>query len=228
MVAGMIRDTPHLPSTPALTVLIVDDHPIVLAGLRMLLEVDQRFTICAEARNVAEACAAAVEWQPDLVIADLALTGRDDGLELVRELGRIAPDARTLVYSSSDERDYARLALAAGARGYVSKVQGLPYVAEALQTIADGGIEVSSVVREQMDGEAAGSPIPDGLAALSSRERQVLDMIGSGASLAAIAQQLRVSVKTVGTYRDRIKTKLGMDNARMLDRFAAARRSTGG
>lgn len=196
-----------------LSVLIIDDHPIVLAGLRMVLEIDPRFVICAEAASAAAAQEAAARLLPDLMIADLALAGGDDGIGLIRRLKAAAPDTRILVYSSSDEREYARHALAAGASGYVSKSAGLPRVADALARIAAGGIDVAPAIRRG-PGDA-----------LSARELQVLDMIGEGHGLTVIAQRLGVTVKTVSTYRDRLKIKLGLDSARMLDRYAAARRT---
>lgn len=196
----------------ALSVLIIDDHPIVLAGLRMVLEVDPRFVICAEAASAAAACEAAGRLLPDLMIADLALAGGNDGIELIRRLKAAAPDTRILVYSSSDEREYARHAIAAGARGYVSKSAGLQRVADALTRIAAGAIDIGPAVG-QVQGDS-----------LSRRELQVLDMIGEGHGLTAMAHKLGVTVKTVSTYRDRLKIKLGLDSARMLDRYAAARR----
>lgn len=207
--------------TAPFRLLVIDDHPVVLYGLRLLLRGHARFAICAEAATVGEARAQAEALQPDFIIADLVLGGRD-GIAMIEDLTTICP-ARIMVYSSHDELVYARHVLKAGAKGYVSKNEGLEAVEAALNIMAGGEIAVSAAVqaltmRDYVQGERAA----EGLAALSARELQVLDMIGRGHDLQMLARELSLSSKTIGTYRERLKTKLGIDTAQGLQAYAIA------
>jgi DNA-binding NarL/FixJ family response regulator len=216
-------------SSPPLTVFVIDDHPVVAAGLRLLLDGDARFTMAGEAAEARGGLRAVEESRPDLVVLDLVLGGRD-GLELIEDLLAAHPAAKVLVYSSQPELHYARRALRAGARGYVSKAVGLEQVRTALAAIAAGDVHVSesvqrSLVREFADGARGLRPAP--LDQLSDRELQVFRLLGTGLGSAEIAAELRLSLKTVSTYRERLKNKLALDNARELERGAEAFVRTG-
>jgi DNA-binding NarL/FixJ family response regulator len=201
--------------------LLIDDHPVVISGLRLLIAGSARFTIVGEARTVQDALLLAEELQPDIVVTDLAMGG-NDRIALVEDLIAIAPTALILVYSSSDETQWARHALRAGARGYVSKAEPLEAVAEALETMVSGAIHVSAAVQRLLVADFAGSrrDAPD-IAALSARELQILTLMGDGRSPLSLGQELGLSVKTIGSYRERLKIKLGLESMRMLDRYAA-------
>lgn len=203
-------------------VLLVDDHPVVLFGLRFLLEQKPRFAVCGEVEDSVSARAQAGALQPDYIILDLVLGGRD-GIELLEDLRAIAPAARILVYSSQNEWRFARRSIKAGARGYVAKSEGLPIVARALDTIAEGGIFISEAVRQRMlDAFATDTVVSAqaGIDQLSNRELQVLRMIGDGYSSRDVALELGVSIKTIGTYCERIKIKLRLDSFRDLQILA--------
>lgn len=200
-------------------VLIVDDHPVVLSGLRMLLSLDPCYAICAEATTTVAAREAADRHRPDVIVTDLVL-GRADGTELIEDLAVAAPDARIIVYSSQEETLWARLALRAGARGYVSKAEPLDAVARALDVVLSGEVHVSLAVQRLLARDAASPNQLFDLAALSPRELQILRLMSEGLSLQVLGAELRLSVKTVGTYRERLKTKLGFDSVRTLERFA--------
>jgi DNA-binding NarL/FixJ family response regulator len=202
-------------------VLLVDDHPVMRMGLRMVLEPSGKFTVCGEASTVAEGRELAEKLRPDFVVLDLLLGGRD-GMELVSDILAAHPAAYILIYSSQDELRYARRALQAGARGYISKATALPDVLAALETLARGELHVSAAVQRALVQDAArGSANPfNALDNLSNRELQVFRLLGSGLSTEAVAGELRLSVKTVGTYRERLKDKLGLENARELERCA--------
>lgn len=189
--------------------LIIDDHPVVLTGLRLLFAADPRFEVAGEATSAAAARAEPGRLQPDLIVTDLVMGGAD-GIALIEDLAAIGPRAAILVYSSHDERLWGPRVLRAGARGFVAKAEPLDAVAEALAALVAGRRHV---------GSAAPQP-PATEAALSARERQVLGLIGEGYSLQAMAATLGLSVKTVGTYRERLKAKFGLDNVRMLERIA--------
>ncbi len=206
-------------SIPASTsgVLIVDDHPIVLYGLRLALEQDRRFLVVGEAGDAESARAMVRALQPAYVVLDLVLGGRD-GIELVRDITAAAQSTRILIYSSQNEWRYARRVLASGARGFVNKSEGLDVVVGALDVLARGDTFVSDDLRRHLLDAFVQSGSRDVVAmpTLSERETQVLRLIGTGLSMGEIADVLAVSIKTVSTYRDRLKAKLGLDNARSL------------
>lgn len=204
------------------SVLIVDDHPIVRMGLRLLLEDVPTFSVCGEADSVAHAKQLATELHPDFIVLDLVLGGRD-GTELIETLLALHPGTRILVYSSQNESTYARRCLRAGAGGFVAKSAGLARVREALELIARGEIAVSEEVQRALVREFADSgrdPAHSPLEVLSARELQVLRLLGDGHDSRSIAAELHLSMKTVGTYRERLKLKLGLDSARELERYA--------
>lgn len=200
------------------TILIIDDHPVVLFGLKFLFQDDGRFSVSGEAGDAGLARSLAGQLQPDFIILDLVLGGRD-GLELLKELSVLAPAARVLVYSSQNERYFARTCQAAGAWGYVPKSQGLPIVAEAIAAIAAGKPYFAGSPEADDDGAVQMLTLP-ALDQLSARELQVLRLIGQGVSTREISAALELSIKTVGTYRERIKTKLMLENVRDLDTLA--------
>lgn len=205
-----------------LSILVVDDHPVVGAGLRLLFEGGGRYAVVGEAANAVVARRLVQDLRPDLVVLDLVLGGRD-GLELIEDLLEREPRLKILVYSSQDELQYARRALRAGARGYVSKATGLEKVEEALDVLVAGEIAVSeavqrALVRDYADAARGLRPAP--LDQLSDRELQVFRLLGTGLGSAAIAEELRLSLKTVSTYRERLKDKLSLQTARELERSA--------
>jgi DNA-binding NarL/FixJ family response regulator len=199
-------------------VLIIDDHPVVLSGLRLLLDGDPAFAICGEAASPSQACLITDDEQPDIIITDLAMAG-EDGSHLVDDLLAILPTTRILVYSSHEESTWAPRVIRSGARGFISKAEPLDTVATALEAIIGGDIYVSPAAQRLLVNDFARSAVSE-TKGLSTRELQVLRLIAEGASLQSLAQRLELSVKTVGTYRERLKTKLGLDSVRMLERFA--------
>lgn len=205
---------------PPYRLLLVDDHPIVLSGLRLLLAGSPRYGIAGEAHSADAARAAAETEQPDIIVTDLVLGG-NDRIALIEDLVAIAPAAAILVYSSSDETIWARHALRAGARGYVAKAEPLEAVAAALDSIMEGAIHVSPAVQRLLmaDFAAPAAALSD-LASLSSRELQILTLMGTGRSPQSLGQELGLSVKTIGSYRERLKIKLGLESVRMLERYA--------
>jgi two-component system response regulator NreC len=203
--------------------LIVDDHPIVLTGLKLLLSGEGRFAIVGEAASAPAAYVEAERLQPDVIITDLTM-GDGDGIALIEDLRAILPGGRIVVYSSRDEAIWAPQAIRAGAHGYVLKSEPLDSVAVALDRVMAGAIHVGEAVQQslivdvgrQRDRRA-------GIGGLSAREFQILRLIGQGATLQSLANDLRLSVKTVGTYRERLKVKLGLDSVRELEGYAADR-----
>jgi DNA-binding NarL/FixJ family response regulator len=203
--------------------LIVDDHPIVLTGLKLLLAGADRFAVVGEASSAPAACAEAERLQPDVIITDMTM-GDGDGIALIEDLWAMLPTVRILVYSSRDEAIWAPQAIRAGAHGYVPKSEPLDAMATALDRVMAGTIQVSEAVQQSLIADVGQQrDRRTDIDGLSARELQVLKLIGSGETLQTLARQLGLSVKTVGTYRERLKTKLGLDSVRALDRYAAER-----
>ncbi|MBY0320688.1 MAG: response regulator transcription factor [Reyranella sp.] len=203
-------------------VLIVDDHAIVRFGLVQVLEPDPRFEVCGEAATAMEAKRLVTAARPNLAIVDLVLGGRD-GLGLLQEIRALDTGLHVLVFSAQPEMVYARRAFGAGARGYLMKDAGVEKVPEALAVLLLGKRYASDAVQRAMFQEAAAGrgATAGSLGALSDRELQVLRLLGVGLGSAEIAAELSLSMKTVGTYRERLKAKLGADNALQLEQRAA-------
>lgn len=204
-------------------ILIVDDHPVVLFGLQLLLRGHPRFQVCAEATNADDARRLAEELRPDVMVTDLMMGGRD-GHHLIEDVATASPGTRIVVYSSQDETLHARDALKSGARAYVSKTQGLETVERAIVAVLAGLVHLRPGLPDPWprSDELVGRTAVDDL---SPREQQVLALIGRGLDLQSLARELSLSVKTIGTYRERLKIKLGLDSVRSLERLAAARLS---
>jgi two-component system invasion response regulator UvrY len=203
-------------------VLLIDDHPVVRYGIERLLEGDERFELCGAAGDVASAKKLVDAKRPDLIVLDLMLGGRD-GLELVRDLCALHPRGRILVFSAQPEMIYAHRAFLAGASGYLMKDEGLEKIPDALETLLRGERHASGPVQRAIFQKLAGvsSVSPPEVESLSDRELQVLRLMGAGFGTAQIAKELSLSMKTVGTYRERLKNKLGANDGRELERRAS-------
>jgi len=186
------------------------------------LEGSKHLELIASVATAAEAIALAQQHQPDMIILDLVLGGRN-GLELLTELRSIAPSTHVIVYSALDEKLYAQRAFAAGAEGYVMKEAGLLALEEALRTVVQGVPYASEAIKRSLLEEAIKGRLPAaprGVESLSNQELHIFRLIGSGISSSAIAAQLGISPKTVSTHRERIKNKLGFQTSRELERAA--------
>ncbi len=203
-------------------VLIVDDHPIFRMGMAELLNQEDDFTVCAVAEDLASARKALRTLEPDLAIIDITLAG-DNGLDLVKEIGTMDRDIPVLVLSMHDEQVWAERAIRAGARGYIMKKEASETVIQAMRNIIGGKIHVSASIMEllldrmQTRTTSPTAPLVD---LLTDRELEVFRLIGSGLSTREIAERMKLGVKTIGTYRDRVKQKLGIKSAAELIRRA--------
>jgi DNA-binding NarL/FixJ family response regulator len=199
------------------TILLVDDHPLLRTGLALTLDDEPDFEVVGQAADAEEALDVVDRLDPDLVVVDLSLPGMG-GLELVKHLQTIRPETRTLVVSRHDESLYAERAVRAGAKGYVSKLEAGEKIVAAVRTVLRGGIFLSDEIKDKMlFGAAAGrDPMASPLEVLSDRELEVFEMTGRGVETKEVAERLHLSVKTVESYRARIKTKLGLTNSTEL------------
>ncbi len=203
-------------------ILIVDDHPVVRRGLRMLIDDEPDLFVCGEASDADEAIRVLDAKKPDLVIVDLSLK-ESSGLELIKRIKSRNAAAKMLVSSMFDESLYAERVLNAGALGYVSKQEAMEKVIEAIRCVLSGRVYLSAAMSDRMlhrlarDHQAIErSPVET----LSDRELEVFEMIGRGRTTAEIAGQLHLSVKTVETHREKVKAKLGLKTAAELYQHA--------
>jgi DNA-binding NarL/FixJ family response regulator len=195
------------PAIPTIRVAIVDDHPIVRAGLAALIRDEHDLSVCGEAASRDEALALVADAQPDVMLVDLSL-GDASGLDVVREL---AATLRIVVVTVHRDPIRAERALAAGALGYVHKSDAANDVVRAIRRAHAGRSWVSRSLLRPVENEPTGSAnaSPSRMDSLSARELEVFERIGQGMSTQQIGAALGLSAKTVQTYRDRLKVKLG-------------------
>ncbi len=203
-------------------ILIVDDHPLMRKGLAMTLDAEPDLNVCGQVADAEEALGALEEFDPDLAIVDISLPGMS-GLELIKHMQALRPALRTLVVSRHDEALYAERAIRAGARGYVMKLEASDMIVKAVRRVLRGGIYVSEEINERLLlGLAAGRQelAQSPLEVLSDRELEVFELTGRGLGTREIAERLHLSVKTVESYRARIKDKLNLKTAAELMQHA--------
>ena len=199
-------------------ILVIDDHPLLREGIAQLINKQQDLMVCGEAGTAADAKRAVEALVPDAVILDLML-GHSDGLDLIKFLKAVAPKLAVLVISMHDEDVYAKRALEAGALGYIMKHEAPAKVLDALRIVLDGGKFLSPRMAALLgEGEVGGGeewPLTD-------RELHVFRLIGAGLPTREIAARLGLSGKTIETYRENIKVRLGLRDAAELSARARA------
>lgn len=205
-------------------VLIVDDHAIVRAGLRLLISGQEDMTVVGEAGSTQDGIDAAERLSPDVALIDLSLPG-EGGIEAIRRLRRTRPRVRTVALTMHDDPAYLRSVLSAGGSGYVVKRAADSELLAAIRAVREGKSFVSPMVAEAEAQEALAGPqlseaAETALARLSARERQVLVLLAHGHTHSEMAEQLGISVKTVETHRARLSEKLGLKSRSDLVRLA--------
>lgn len=201
-------------------VLIVDDHPLVREGLAARISAQPDLQVCGEASTIEEAVALLRTTHPELVIVDLALK-EGSGLDLIKQARASTPSPKILVVSAYDESLFAERALRAGAQGYINKQELQGSVIDAIRAVLRDELYVSAEMVRRLATHAVGAePIVQGVGALSDRELQVFELIGRGHSTRQIAQQLKRSVHTIESHREKIRTKLNLCSGRELTQQA--------
>jgi DNA-binding NarL/FixJ family response regulator len=204
-------------------ILIVDDHPMMREGLAQLIAREADLEVCGEAEDAGEAMKAVSSLNPDLVLIDITLTGKN-GIELIKDIRAFSPDVLMLVISMHDESLYAERVLRAGGRGYIMKQEGGKRMMLAIRRVLDGQIYVSEKISAKIldlfsgrRSQSENSP----LERLTDRELEVFQKIGQALSTKEIGQQLHISGKTVEVHKGHIKEKLGLKSTRELISYAA-------
>lgn len=203
-------------------IFFVDDHPITREGFGQLINYQSDLHMCGEGGTVADALAAIPAAKPDLLIVDISL-GDGNGVDLIKAILTRQPGLPILVLSTHDESLYAERALRAGAKGYVMKQSPTSEVMKAIREVLSGQIYLSTAMQTKLIHKHLHGHLPGQNAdtdALSDRELEVFQMIGSGRTTRQIAADIHLSVSTVETYRAHIKEKLELRNAMELVRAA--------
>ena len=204
-------------------VLIVDDHPAVREALAMRIGRQSDLEVCGEAADLSEALRLVADTQPDVAVVDISLkTGC--GIDLIKRIKDRNDTVRMLVWSTHSESLYAERALRAGALGYINKDQATDKIVEAIRRVLEGKVYLSDAMVETMLHRTVGGGREEvtrsPLDALADRELEVFRLIGQGVKTAEIAERLHLSVKTIETYRDRIREKLDLSDGTELAHYA--------
>jgi DNA-binding NarL/FixJ family response regulator len=203
------------------TIVLADDHQIVREGIRRLIETRSDFEVIGEVGNGEDAVRMIIERKPDIALMDINMP-RVSGIEATRRLERQGVDTRVLVLSMHEDRSYVEEVLRAGAAGYVVKNSSPEDLLSAIDAVREGRSYLSDSITQQVvdaivhpDGDA-----PAGMAVLTDREREVLQLIAEGLSSKEIAGQLGVSLKTVDSHRSNLMEKLDIHKVAGLVKFA--------
>ncbi len=207
----------------AVRIVIVDDHPMVRERLAEIINREADMQVCGEAEDRPNALEVIGREQPDLAIVDLTLK-RSNGLDLIKDLRAMHPELRILVVSMQEENLYAERVIRAGAHGYITKQEATRKILESIRMVLSGKVYLSDALSADILSRMVGKSKAPGSSfeLLTDRELQVFDLVGQGFGTRQIAEQLGLDVKTVETYRARIKDKLELKDASELLRKAIA------
>lgn len=212
-------------STAPLRVFLADDHPIVLAGVKAMIDRDDALEVVGEARDGRTALRAATELQPDIAVLDISMPGLN-GLKLAEQLRATCPKCRILALTVHEDRGYIRQLLDLGIAGYLLKRSAPEELIRAIHAVAADGLYLDPAVASKALGrpaparaESGAGDAPD----LSDREVEVLRLTASGHSNKSMAAELRIGVKTVETYKARAMEKLGFRTRVELVRYVLAK-----
>lgn len=198
--------------------MLADDHAVVRAGYRFLLEQLQNFQIVAEAQDSDSAYHSYLAHQPDVLVLDLSLPSAG-GLTVIRRLLARDPKANILVFTMHEEPLYAKRALEAGAKGYIPKSADPDILPEAIAKVARGQSYIAEAIAQELAHQyACGQPEP--LSCLSPREFEIFCLAAQGLTLKEIAASLHISYKTAANHLTQIKHKLGVTTPAELTRLA--------
>ncbi len=200
-------------------VFVLDDHPVVRQGIRKILDGEPDISLAGEAAMFMELLDLFEERQPDVIVLDITLPG-SSGLDVLKELKAQYPDIPVLILTIHKEEHFALRTLKAGADGFLNKMSVSDELVQAVRKIAGGGKYVSAKVAEllamEIDDRSSATPHEN----LSDREFQVMLRIARGMKLQDIAEELCLSPKTIGTYRERLLEKMNMKTNTELTYYA--------
>ena len=199
-------------------VLLADDHAVVRAGYRVLLQHTDDIEIIAEADTGERACRAFADLQPDVVVLDLTMPGIG-GLEAIRRMVARDPNARILVFSMHEDTVFVEQALQAGAQGYITKSSAPEILVQAIRELASGKSHIDAeIVQRLAFQKARGKDSP--FSNLSTREFEIFCLLAEGLNTSEIAKRLSLSYKTIANYSTQIKGKLNVSTVAEIARLA--------
>jgi len=212
--------------TPAtdLRIVVADDHPVVLAGVKALIDSSGDMRVIGEAVDGLTAARLAAELQPDVLVLDVSMPGLN-GTKVADRMRETAPRTRILVHTVHEDVGYLRQMLELGVNGYILKRSSGDQLVRAIRAVAEGGVYIDPLIAGKLVGASAQKPevvIRPGVE-LSERENEVLRLTAAGYSHKEIASQLAVSVKSVETYKARGMEKLGFQTRVELVRYASGK-----
>ena len=203
-------------------IVLADDHPIVLTGLRNLIESEPDFAVVGEAASGPEALKVIRDARPDIAIIDISMPGMS-GIVLTRRLSEEAKDVKILMLTLHEDRAYLKQALDAGARGYVVKRSAAANLVSAVRSVIAGGIYIDPAIVSRVLSRSSTSdraPMPE-IRDLTDRETEVLKLSAHGLTNKEISHRLGVGVKSVETFKSRGLTKLEIQSRADLLRYAS-------
>ena len=202
---------------------LIDDHPLMRKGLARTIENEVDLNVVGQMSSAEEALEKIEDLDPALAVVDISLPGMS-GMELIKHLQSRTPDIKLLVVSRHDETLYAERCIRAGAKGYVMKQEAGDVIVQAIRKVLNDRIFVSEEINERLlQSMAEGGReriMQSPLEVLSDRELEVFELTGKGSSTREIAERLHLSVKTVESYRARIKDKLNLSSGNELMKHA--------
>ncbi len=199
---------------PRIRVLLVDDHPLVLDGIRSRLEQDDEIQIIAEGRNGEEALSLSAEYYPDVVLMDISMPVLN-GIEAAERFASEQPRVKLLMLTMHDNREYITKVIKAGAKGYILKDVSSNEMVAAIKAVYQGKTYYSVGVTDILLNENASKEVP-----LTEREKTILRLLAEGNSNKHVARELDISVRTVETHRRNIKRKLDVKTSAGLVKYA--------
>ncbi len=192
-----------------LNILIADDHPLFISGLRFIINQEVDMNVVAEASSAEEAFELVLKGGIDLVVLDIGLPGRS-GLDVLKDIKKLHPKMPVLIFSMHPEDRYAIRAIKSGASGYISKEEDSKTLIEAIRAVQFGRKYITPSIAEKLADELGKDIDKQPHELLSNREYEVLSLIATGKSVKDIAELLSLSINTINTYRMRILTKMNM------------------
>ena len=214
---------PRSMETKTHKIFIVEDHPITRAGICAIINREPDLTVCGEADDAPSALSLIANARPSILVTDITLK-TTNGIELIKNVLALMPNLNILAMSMHDERVYAERALRAGARGYLMKKEATEHILLAIRAILGGGIYLSESMQKNLiagvlsQGKKEDANFP--LYTLSDREIEVFQLIGNGFTTKEIAGRLKLSPKTIDSYREHLKIKLNLKSGAELLRYA--------
>ena len=202
-----------------INVLIVDDHPIVREGLSKIIQLEYDISVTGLAKDASEAIKIMTSKIVDVVILDISMPGIS-GLDVIKDLKNLQPDARIIMLTMYPEERFAVRAIKSGATGYLTKETASDELIKAIRIVYSGHNYITPLIAEKIVNELQGKEEISPHEKLSAREFEVMCMIGSGKTINEIAELMSLSSRTVSTYRTRVLEKMDFKNNAMIMRYA--------